>query len=220
MGTRKVIKGLEEAHTAAPGRTVLAKAPRCPRERGARLTQGQLETCTHTGAELQAHGRQPGCPTTDPLGQGLQAAGLLLLDQWCLDQVRVGLRPRVAGGSAFPGAGKRLQLRLDGPPRRQRTPEAIAAATGATPYDRRRHRDQDQGTLERTRAARGRQPQAARRCEADPHPRTSLGALLGALPVRRCRLGMLAPDEALHLIELSLGDRGTRRHRWWLSTVA
>jgi len=54
MGTRKVVKGLKEDHTAAQLLAVFAEPQRFPRERSEGMTQGQIDAFNQTGADLQA----------------------------------------------------------------------------------------------------------------------------------------------------------------------
>src|SRR5438132_4468603 len=67
-----------------------------------------------------------------------------------------------------------------------------------------RHLNQLQGTVKRPWADKGRKDKTEFWGKTDPHPLPSVLAQLGAFAVRVGLLGMLAPDEAPHLIELQL----------------
>src|SRR5262245_2395453 len=111
------------------------------------------------------------------------------------------------GPSRLACAREGLQHMVDLNQSRQITAEAIAEKARDTPDDGSRHLNQLQGTLKRPRAYKSCQNQAKLGGETDPDPLSSIFAELCALAGRADLLGMLAPDEAPHLVELHLGDR-------------
>src|SRR5262249_22246892 len=91
--------------------------------------------------------------------------------------------------------------------RRQVTAEPITEKTRDTQDHGGCHLDQLQGTGKRPWADKGHKDKTEFWGKTDPHPLPSVLAQRGAFPIRLGLLGMLAPDEAPHLIELHLGDR-------------
>src|ERR687895_2147361 len=204
--TREVVECLKEDHATSQLRAVFAEAPALSCQRSQGMTQGQVETLNQTGADLQSQCGQPGCPTTEALTQGVQAATFLLFDQLRIDQLRMGLQHRLAGTSAFARARKLLDLVVDRDQRGPVAAETITEETGHTTDDSGRHLNQVQGALERAGADLGGEQQAKLGREADPYPLASIRALVGAFTVPGRGGGLLARDEVPQLVQLNRRD--------------
>src|SRR5437016_8332312 len=127
---------------------------------------------------------------------------VLLFDHLPIDQIGMGLLHWVLGTARLAGAWKGLQGMVDLDQCREVTAESIAEKARDAQDHRGRHLDELQGTCKRPWANERRQDQTKFRSETDPDPLPPIHAQFTALSVRAGLLGMLAPDEVPHLIEL------------------
>src|SRR5262249_41678657 len=131
---------------------------------------------------------------------------LLLLDHLAIDQLRVGLLDGLLGTSRLARAWKGLERMVDRDQRREVTTKPIAEKAG-DPHDYSGcPLDDLQGTVKPPWADERRQDEPECGGKAHPDPLPPVLTQLGALTVRAGLLGMFAPDEIPHLIELHLGD--------------
>src|SRR5262245_44480845 len=171
------------------------------------MTQGKVETFNQTGTDRQPQLLQPLGPAAHALDQRLQPPLALLFDYLAIDQIGKRLLHGLFGASRLARAREGLQRMVDLDQSRQITAKAIAEKARDTQDHGGRHLDQLQGTGQRPWADKGRKDKTEFWGKTDPNPLPSVLAQLGAFAVRVGLLGMLAPDEAPHLIELHLGDR-------------
>src|SRR5262245_370289 len=171
------------------------------------MTQGQVETLNQTGTDRQPQLLQPLGPAAHAVDQRLQTSLALLFDHLAIDQIRMGLLACFLRASRLARARKGFQRMVSFDQSRQVTAEPITEKARDTPSHGRRHLDQLPGTVKRPWADKGRKDKTEFWGKTEPHPLPSVLAQLGAFAVRVGLLGMLAPDEAPHLIELHLGDR-------------
>src|SRR5262249_28125414 len=171
------------------------------------MTQGKVETLNQTGANREPQVLQALGTAAYPVDKFLETALLLLLDHLPVDQLRMGLRDGLFGASWLACARKGLQGMVDREQCREVTAEPITEKARDSQDHGGCHLAQLPGTVTRPWADKGRTDKTKFWGKTDPHPLPSILAQFGAFTVRIGLLGLLAPDEVPHLIELHLGDR-------------
>src|SRR5215467_2424618 len=171
------------------------------------MTQSQVETLNQTGTDREPQLLQPLGPAAHAVDQRLQTPLALLFDHLAIDQIRMRLLDWFPRAPRLAHARKGLQRMVGLDQRRQVTAEPITEKTRDTQDHGGCHLDQLQGTGKRPWADKGHKDKTEFWGKTDPHPLPAVLAQLGAFTVWLGLLGMLAPDEAPHLIELHLGDR-------------
>src|SRR5262249_49339589 len=171
------------------------------------MTQSQVETLNQTGTDRQPQLLQPLGPAAHAVDQRLQTPLALLFDHLAIDQIRMGLLDGLPRAPRLARMRKGFQRMVDLDQSRQVTAEPITEKARDPQDHGSRHLDQLQGTGKPPWADKGRKDKTEFWGKTDPHPLPSVLAPLGAFAIRAGLLGLLAPDEAPHLIELHLGDR-------------
>src|SRR5215831_3539272 len=206
MRPGEVVEGLKEHHASPHVGAIFTEARALTHQRRQSMTQGEVEPLQHTRADRQPQLLEACGTAADTVDEGLETAFVLLFDHLPIDQIGVGFLPRLLGTSWFAGAWKGLQGMVDLDQRREVTAEAIAEKARDAQDDSGRQLDELQGTGKRPWTDKRGQDEPILRSETDPDPLPPVRAPLTALTVRAGVLGLFAPDEVPHLIELHLGD--------------
>src|SRR6516165_7898866 len=206
MRSGEVVEGLKEHHASPHLGTILTEAPALAHQRRQGLAQGEVETLQQTRADRQSQCLEACGTAADTVDEGLKTALGLFFDHLPIDQIGVGFFHRLPGTSWFAGAWKGLQGMIDLDQRREVTAEAIAEKARDAQDDSGRQLDELHSTGKRPWTDTRSQDETILRSETDPDPLSSVRTPLTALTVRAGLLGMFAPDEVPHLIQLHLGD--------------
>src|SRR6516164_6038234 len=170
------------------------------------MTQGQIETLNQTGTDRYPQLLQPLGPAAHAVAQLLQTPLALLFDHLAIDQIRMRLLDWLPRAPRLARARKGFQRMVDLDQSRQVTAEPITEKARDPQDHGGRQLDELQGTGKRPWTDKGRKDKTECWGKTDPHPLPPVRTQLTALTVRAGLLGMFAPDEVPHLIELHLGD--------------
>ena len=113
MRSGEVVKGMEEADSPSHLVPVFAEAQGFARERSQCLAHGEVKPLNQVGTDGKTKFFESLSTTKDALRQGLESAALLLFDNLCVDQVRMGLYDRVSGATSLSCLCERIGLMVD-----------------------------------------------------------------------------------------------------------
>jgi len=206
MGAGEVIEGLKEDHPTAQLLALLTETPTLSPQRGQVLTQGEVEPFDQTGTDRQPHLGQALGAAHDAVLQGFKPAFDFVLDDLSIHQVGVGFQDGLPGPPRLARTSKFLNLVVAGHQNGQITTQAVTEKAGYAHHYGRSHLHQAQRTGQGAGTDNSSQHHSKLRSVADPDPLAPLFTAIWAFATGISLGGVLAGDEAPHLVKLHLGD--------------